>query len=483
MSTVFPINMSILRERPEVYKEIFKKRYLDASLVDKALNLDSKWREMQKQLERLRFEINSLSRIYGFIKVRGVQDINVLLRKRRFKEVWDKYRLEERIREEGLNVIEEIVSKINVDIKRLEYETKNIKNRLIALLYKFPNFLDSRVPIGPDETYNVAVRYWGIPKVWSNYLNKFLEENKGLEKYDVIEYQPKHHYDLIRIFDLADTDIAGKISGARFFVEKNELVFLDFALSLYALEFYSKKGFNNIIIPPYLMRKSIEEKITYYEAFRDAIYHVVEGNLILITTSEHPIAAMYIDHTFREDELPLRILAWSPAFRKEAGAHGKDTKGIFRTHQFHKVELHSITRLGEDIGELEYILKITEEFMQSLNIPYRVTLLSSGDMDRRATIQYDIEGWFPGQGRYRELFSLATMGDWVSRKINTRVQRKNGKEYVANLYATGVAIQRMLCCIIENYYNMDSNLILVPEKLIKYTGFKKIEVKNNFSFY
>ncbi|RLE68066.1 MAG: serine--tRNA ligase, partial [Thermoprotei archaeon] len=241
--------------------------------------------------------------------------------------------------------------------------------------------------------------------------------------------------------------------------------------------FYSKKGFNNIIIPPYLMRKSIEEKITYYEAFRDAIYHVVEGNLILITTSEHPIAAMYIDHTFREDELPLRILAWSPAFRKEAGAHGKDTKGIFRTHQFHKVELHSITRLGEDIGELEYILKITEEFMQSLNIPYRVTLLSSGDMDRRATIQYDIEGWFPGQGRYRELFSLATMGDWVSRKINTRVQRKNGKEYVANLYATGVAIQRMLCCIIENYYNIDSNLILVPEKLIKYTGFKKIEVK------
>jgi len=496
----FPIDLDLLRSKPELYKDSFRKRGLDPSVVDLALELDRKRIELQKEIDNLRHGKNKISKEFASLKKEGI-DIEK----------------EKKLKEE--------LEKIEGILKEKEKEYEGTINKLIEILLTFPNFVDERVPMGGEEN-NTPIRFWGVPRVWINHLEIFKEQTEKwgwkiielkelLEKpeyskyiidkeklkelyyslkgekefieisyndvlnfellnkdkiipYVLIEWGPKHHYDLVKEFDLADTDIASQIAGSRFYIEKGIMVFLDFALSLYALEFYEQEGYKNVIIPPYLMKKDVEKRITYFESFKDTIYSVKEDDLILIPTSEHPIVAIYMDKIFNESELPLKILAWSPAFRVEAGAHGKDTKGIFRTHQFHKVELHIITTLDKDKEALEELREVFEKFIQKLNIPYRVVILASGDMDKRATIQYDIEAWFPAQGKYRELGSLAAMGDWVSRKLNIKVRRKGKTEFVANLYATGVAIQRTFCCIFENYYDPKRDVIVIPKVLQKY---------------
>jgi len=468
---LFPINIQDFRKNPDKYIEIFKKRFLNPEPAYKAIELDKKWREIKKKINDLRHKRNLLSRIYSELKDR----------KLKIEEIKEKYgkffgNLITEIEKNGIEGIKKISNITNEEIVKLEKEEKILLEELINTFYLFPQEIDPKVPIGPDERYNVAIKYIGRPKVYKNYVEEF-RKNYGNVEIAEIEHEPKHHYDLVRDFNLVDTETAGIMSGSRFYIEKNELVFLDLALSMYALEFYKKRGFEFAIITPYLMRKEIEKKIVYYEAFKEAIYHVVEDDLILIPTSEHPIAAMFMNKIFEEKDLPKRILAWSVAFRKEAGAHGKDTKGIFRTHQFHKVELHSITTLEEDEKELEFLIKVFSEFIESLELPHRIVVLSSGDMDRRASIQYDLEAWFPAENKYRELGSIATMKDWISRKLNIKV-RKNGKlEFVSNLYSTGCAIQRTICCMLENYYNFDENVIKIPKVLKKYLEFDEIYPK------
>ena len=527
---MFPIDMNKLRENPDLYREVFKKRFIEGGdkLVERALELDEKRKSIQKKLDFLRSMLNKYSKAIGVLKMLFSGKISKEEALEKLKDVLENP--EKYLDDDGEVLLKEEILKTKQQIVELEEEFKKVTQELVDVLYKFPNFVDPQVPIGPDDSYNVPVKFWGVPKVWNKHLDSFREQTerygftivelgKILEEhseyikdikmlnqvyetlksggavdinfndvldfeklnsdkiipYVLIETEPKHHYDLVKEFDLADTDKAGKIAGSRFYFEKNELVMLDLALSLYGMEFYRSLGYNLMLIPPYMIRKDVESKITYYEAFKEAIYHVVEDNLILITTSEHPICAYYMDETLEEEKLPLKILAWSPAFRKEAGAHGKDTKGIFRTHQFHKVELHIICKLEEDKKYLQELVDAFEKFMQSLNLPYRLVLLSSGDMDKRATIQYDIEAWFPGQGSYRELGSIATMSDWVSRKINIKVRTKQGSKYVANLYSTGCAVQRTICCILENYYSHKDDKILVPSPLKYYTKISEIK--------
>jgi len=472
---IFPIDIDLFRKYPKKFEKEFEKRFLDKKVLERARELDKKWREKIKQVNKLRHEINKRSKAIAIIKAFLEKKIKKEEAKEKIRKILER---DVEINKKTIEKIKKEVGEIEKKLKVIENETENIRRELYNILLTFPQFSLDKIPIGPDERYNKPIRFWGKPKVWRNYLDQFKEQIDGFDvKYEVIEVKPKHHYDIIKEYDLADTELAGKMAGARFYIEKNELVFLDFALTLYALEFYKKKGFDYVIVPPYLMKRDVEERITHITTFEDAIYTTREDDLILIPTSEHPICAMFIDRVFLERELPLRILAWSPAFRREAGAHGKDTKGIFRTHQFHKVELHSVTTLDQDLEELEYMLKIFEEFNRTLNIPYRVIILSSGDMDKRARIQYDLEAWFPGQGKYRELGSLATMGDWVSRKINTRVERKGKTEFVANLYATGCAIQRTWCAILENNWDPKKNIIKIPKPLWRYTGIKKLYPK------
>jgi len=247
---------------------------------------------------------------------------------------------------------------------------------------------------------------------------------------------------------------------------------------MYALEFFRAKGYaGKMMITPYLMRRSVEEKITYFEAFVDTIFEIEKEGLILIPTSEHSIIAYFEDTIFDADELPLRITAWSPSFRKEAGTHGKDTLGIFRVRQFHKVEMQSIVKKDEDFKEMEKIAKDVQEFLNSLNLPNRAVIVPSGDMDKRALKQIDIETWFPGQNRYRETHSIATVGTWISEKLKLRYRTDEGKKELArNVYATGVVPQRIICAIAENLYDPDTKAIKIPVPLQKYTmGVKEIE--------
>jgi seryl-tRNA synthetase len=236
------------------------------------------------------------------------------------------------------------------------------------------------------------------------------------------------------------------------------------------MEFFRSKGYGSrMMVTPYLMRRSVEEKITFFEAFQDTIFEVESEKMILIPSSEHSIVAFYQNRLFEEGELPIRVIAWSPSFRKEAGAHGKDTRGIFRVKQFHKVEIHSIVEQGQDMEELDRMTSDVQDFLDTLQLPNRSVILPTGDMDKRALKQVDVETWMPAQGAYRETHSLATLGTWVSEKLQLRYRTdKNKKNLTCNIYATAAAIQRLICAIIENHYDPTSQSVHIPQVLMKY---------------
>ena len=433
-----------IREDPEWYRREIEKRQDEELLkaFDKFLEIDKEWRELKREADSLRAERNKISLEINKKKKKG-EDIQDLLRKA--KEIPGK-------------------------LKEIEEKEKQLEEERYELLLLLPSPLDEDVPIGGENDY-VVLRYYGKPKVYKDNVGEFKKENDT--GFETVNHAPLGHYDLVEKLGIVDMDNAARIAGSRFYIEKNELVILDLAIIMHALKFFQEKGFKEIVLPPYMIKHDVEKRITHYETFKDAIFHVKEDGLLLITTSEHPIAAMYIDKTLNKNDLPLRILAWSPAFRREAGSHGKDTKGIFRVKQFHKVELHSIVPLDKDREELDYLVGIVEEYMQQLGLPYRVVKLASSDVDKRARIQIDIETWFPAQNKYRETHSVATVGDWISRKINLKI----GKDYAANLYATGVAVQRIVCAILENNYDPERKIVKIPKVLWPYTGFKEIKIK------
>ncbi len=438
------VKLKELIERREEYLEVLRKRnmYWLMPKVEEGIALFKVWREYKKEIDELRRKRNELSETYGKTK-------------------------DEKLIEEA----EEIKEKID----QMEGSIKELEEKIRKIELLLPNWINEKVPIGKDERDNVAIKYVGKPKVMKKNVEEFKKNYPGVE-FEEVNNNLLHHYDLTNYFGLVNMEDASKIAGARFYIEKEELATLDLSLSLYVFKEFVKRGFTPLI-PPFLMKKEVEEKITYFEAFQEAIYELKNDDLILITTSEHPLVGIFGNKTFTEKDLPLRIVAFSPAFRREAGSHGKDTKGIFRVHQFNKVELHSITTLENQYEELNFLMKQVEEVMQKLNFPYRIIANSSGDMDKRALIQYDLEAWFPGQNKYRELHSLATMGTWVSEKVNIKVERKGQKEFVANLYATGAAIQRTLLAIFVNNFIPEENVIRIPKELAKISEIEEIRVK------
>ncbi len=410
----FPVDRKRWKENPFVFRDSLEKRFLDVKIFDRAYDLWQKWQELKQERDRIAHELNVVSREYGKTK-----DLKVKKRAERIKE----------------------------KLRQLEQRLEGIWNELEELLYKLPAPVDPRVPVGYEETKK-PIKYWGTPLVPKNKLKVFLEDTKGAVDYEVIEGEVPTHTELMERFGLADYERAVKVAGARFYIEKQELALMEMALIVKAVQEYTKMGYH-FIIPPFLIRKGVEKKVAYYEAFKEAIYHVVENDLVLNPTTEHVITAMYAGERFREEELPLKIVAFGPAFRKEAGAHGKDTKGLYRVHQFHKVELHIITTQEDQFDALEGVVKDWERFWQKVvKLPYRIVVVPSAEMDRRAVLQHDAEVFFPNKGIYREIGSYATMGTWVSSKLDIRV----GKELVANVYGTGATIPRTLCALVENIY-------------------------------
>lgn len=370
----------------------------------------------------------------------------------------------------------EATKALKEESKAVAEAERTAAERLAKIELALPNWLHPDVPDGGEEDAR-PIAYRGTPRVHTDHATAFANQHPETS-HEVVSAPPFHHYELVG--DLVDQDIAGDLAQSKFYFEFDGLVLLDLALSMHTVEFFRARGYaDQLMIPPYLMRQEVEERICYFEAFEDTIFKVEDGNLVLLPSSEHVIVGYYRDKIFEADELPRRILAWSPCFRREAASHGKDTRGIFRVKQFHKVEIHSIVREGEGDAEVDRLATDIQDFLDGLGLPNRSIVVASADMDKRALRQVDIETWMPGQGRYRETHSIATLGQWVSEKSLLRYRTEPKKNQLAtNIYATALAIQRAMCAIAENHFDPATSSIRIPAVLHKYMmGVTEIPVK------
>ncbi len=413
------IDIKLLRDKPNEIEKMLRDRNVNFELTE-LLQIDSERRSTITELESLKMKKNMIS-----------------------KEVSEKKKANEEIASK-LEEMKLVAEKIdNFNIKKIKIQESYNKK-----LQSIPNLIHNTVPIGTDFNSNLEIGKWN-PK-------------RGINK------KAKDHIEISLKNNLIDIERAAKISGSRFYFLKNELVKLNYALISFALKFMSMKGYG-MIQPPYLMNRKSMSGAVILSDFEEVIYKIEDQDLYLIGTSEHAAAAMHAGEIFSIDELPLRYVSISPCFRKEAGSHGRDTKGIFRVHQFEKVEIFSITDPEESWNEHEKILTDVKEFYEKLEIPHRIMLLSSGDMGKVAAKTYDIEAWLPGQNNYREIVSCSNCTDYQSRRLGIKFRYKQHEDsmLVHTLNSTVTATERTLIAIIENFQNEDGS-ITIPKILRPY---------------
>lgn len=414
------LDPNFIRQNPNEVRRILKARYMNEELLDTFLSIDMDFREKKKKVDGLRKEKNQ---------------INVEIAKCKEK-----------------NAKQKLIARgkaIDIELKKLEKKLVELEEKERVLLYSFPNVLLPDVPIGGEEDHKV-VRQWGQTT------------KKTL-----------HHQDIAKA--LIDTEKAAEVSGRRFFYLKDKLAVLNLALQKFVLDRIMAKGYIPII-PPYMLRKKPYEGVVSFEAFQDALYKIEDEDLYLIATSEHSIAVLHMDEVLDENYLPLKYVGISPCFRKEAGAHGKDTKGIFRIHQFNKIEQFVFCRPEDSKKFHEEIISNAEEIIKALEIPYKITILASGDTGKISAKTYDIEGWFPGQSKFRELISGSNCLDFQARRLGIKFYRNGKRIFVHTLNCTGLAIERTIACLTENGYDEKTNSIKLPKAIWPYTGFKEIEL-------
>ncbi len=434
--------LKLLRENPEVYKEHLRKRRLDPSLADRARELDELWRRKLQEVNEVRHKHNVVTRMIA--KARDPEE-----RKRLIEEARRLLKLRE----------------------QLEAELKRIEEERERLLWSLPNIVLPDVPACPEDVEGVPIRFWGKPRVWQGHLDRFREQTEkwGFSvEHDVIDWRPVGHADMLEnVLRLGDTRKAAEVAGSRFYYLFDDLVWLDFALLLYAIDYLTRKGYR-LVLPPYMLRYRVLMGVIDIETFKDAIYKIEGEDLYLIATAEHPLAALYMNEEIREDDLPIKLVGVSPCFRKEAGAGNRDLKGIFRVHQFHKVEQFIFAKPEEAEALHEELIRNAEELFQGLGIPYRVVNICAYELGAPAAKKYDLEAWMPAQGRYREMVSASNCTDWQSYRLNIRLVRKNmEKEFVYTLNSTAIASTRTITAILENFQEPDGTVV-IPKVLRKY---------------
>jgi seryl-tRNA synthetase len=428
-----------LRENPEILYDSQRRRGLSTEIVDRAIELDRSWRQKLKEVNELRRKRNELSRL--------VKDSKGAERQKLIEEA----------------------KKVSESVKKGEDELRKIEIELENVLLSIPNIIHESVPIGKDDTENVPIKYWGKARVYFEDVDSFVEMTDGKADYEVSDTKPVGHADAVEIFGWADIERASKVAGSRFFYLLEDLVWLDIALTFYALDFMAKKGFK-ILQPPFMMRSEAYRGVTAFSDFEEVIYKIEDEDLYLIATSEHPIAAMHMNEVLEEDELPLLYAGVSPCFRKEAGAHGKDTKGIFRVHQFNKVEQFVFCLPDESWEWHEKLMTNVEELWQGLGIPYRIVNICTGDIGIVAAKKYDLETWMPAQAKYREMVSCSNCTDWQSYRLNIRYAEEKGKPskgFVHTLNSTAIATTRAITAIVENF-QLEDGRVEIPKVLRKY---------------
>ena len=419
------LDIKFIRENPEKVKKGCQNKQVKVD-IDRLLELDKKRREYLKQAEGLRAEENRLSYLIS-------------------KEV------DPTKRDELLQRAQEI----KAGARDYENSLKEITPEFEKLMLQIPNLPLDDVPVGKDERDNVVLREVG--------------------KRPEFKFKPKDYLEITERLDLIDVKRAAKVSGTRFGFIKREAALIEFALINFTFDSLIKEGFLPII-PPVAMKSEMMRGMGYLEQTDlEEAYYLPKDDLFLAGTSEQPMGAMHSGEIFGEKELPKRYLGFSTCFRREAGAYGKDTKGIFRVHQFDKVEMFSFCKPEDSKKEHQFFLEMEEKLMQSLKIPYRVVQMCTGDLGFSTAAKYDIEAWIPSQNRYRETHSTSNCTDFQSRRLNIRYRDESGKlNFVHTINGTAFAIGRTLIAIIENYQQKDGS-IKVPEILQKYLKFKVIK--------
>ena len=400
------LDIKFIRENPEKVKQGVQKRGVKVD-IDKLLALDKKRREYLQKTETLKAKQNKL----------GGEDI---------KEAQE----------------------IKAKIKKIEPKLEKIKKEFQDLMLQVPNLPLDDVPVGKDEKDNVI-----------------LEELGEKPKFD---FKPKDYLEIAEKLDLIDVKRAAKVSGSRFGYFKNQAVLIEFALINFSFEVLTGRGFIPII-PPVMLKSKTAKGMGYLEqADKEEAYYLPQDDLYLVGTSEQSIGVMHADEVFKEKDLPKRYVGFSTCFRREAGASGKDTRGILRVHQFDKIEMFVFCKPEDSKKEHQLLLEIEKKLMNDLRLPYRVVHLCTGDMGRPSASTYDIETWMPGQGQYRETHSTSNCTDFQARRLNIRYRDKNNKlNFVHMLNGTALAIPRSLIAIIENYQQKDGS-IKIPNILQKY---------------
>jgi seryl-tRNA synthetase len=422
------LDSKLLKQNPEVIIDMLKKRKIEFPIND-LISLDKRRREIIIEMQHVKHKKNTLSHS---IASKKKEKINSSLEISEMKDIGNR-----------------IIS--------LEKEKSIVESQFNFLMRCLPNIIDQSVPIGDNENDNVILQHHGTIKN--------------------LDIKPKDHVEIATSLDLVDMERAAKISGARFYFLKKELVTMNYALILFALDFLSDKGYT-LTQPPYMIRRNAIEGSIILEDFEQVIYKINEEDLYMIGTSEHALASMHMDEILNGKQLPIKYAGISPCFRKEAGAHGKDMKGIFRVHQFEKVEQFIYSRPEDSCKEHEKMLSITEEFYNKIGIPYRTVLLCSADLGKISAKTYDIEAWMPGQSAYREIVSCSNCTDYQARRLGIRFKDKTNEEtrLVHTLNSTLVATERTMVSIMENYQTSNGE-VEIPDILQKYMGdIKKIKI-------
>ena len=421
----------ILKENPEAVREMLKKRNMTDFPLDELIMLQKRRGDYIIKTQQLRRQKNILSETIAS-KKKSKQDASFELGE---------------------------MKQVSALLDQTESEAIQIEGKFNQLMMTLPNLLNEMVPVGKDEHDNMIV-----------------SQNGSVTRPN---FSPKDHIDIATTLDLVDLDRAAKVSGARFYFLKNELVKLNQALVNFALDFLSEHNYT-LIQPPYMIRKEPMVGSIILNDFEDVIYKIEEEDLYMIGTSEHAIASMHMDEILEGMKLPMKYAGFSSCFRKEAGAHGRDMKGIFRVHQFEKVEQFIYCRPDESWREHERMLALSEEFFKQLGIPYRVMLLCSGDTGKISAKTYDIEGWMAGQNAYREIVSCSNCLDYQARRLGIRFRDKTNEEtrLVHTLNSTLVATERTMVAILETFQT-SKGTVEIPKVLQKYMGcLEEIRARN-----
>jgi seryl-tRNA synthetase len=422
------LDIKLIRENSQLVKANLAKRGNPEILqmLEDLIDVDKEWRLNLTKLNELRHNRNLVT-------------IEIAKLKKAAKEATD-----------------EVTKAQNIDvaIKLIEKQVTEQEQKIHDYLLRLPNLLDDSVPIGKDSNDNMQMKTWG-----------------GIPQFT---FPIKNHIDLALELNQIDMERAGKVSGSRFFYLKNEVAMLDMALMCFAIEELSKKSYTPIV-PPYMLNREAYEGVTSLGDFEEVLYKIETENLYMIATSEHPMAAMFMNETLKEQEMPIKLAGISTCFRKEAGAHGKDTRGIFRTHQFNKIEQFIFCK-PEDSPKLhEELLQNAEEILQKIDLAYRVVNVCTGDIGTVAAKKYDIEAWIPSVNGYREVVSCSSCTDYQSRRLGIKYREKEGaapKAFVHTLNSTAIATGRTIVALLENNQNQDGT-INIPKVLRKYMGNKE----------